>query len=54
MTVEDKENSLENKKEKIRLGGGKERIEKQHAKGKKTARERLDYLLDDGSFNELN
>ncbi|TDO69923.1 hypothetical protein DFR79_1401, partial [Halanaerobium saccharolyticum] len=30
MSVEDKENSLENKKDKIRLGGGQARIEKQH------------------------
>ncbi len=34
------------KKEKIHLGGGKKRIEKEHAKGKMTARERIDYLLD--------
>jgi propionyl-CoA carboxylase beta chain len=54
MSVEEKEKSLENKKEKIRLGGGQERIEKQHDKGKKTARERIEYLLDEGSFNELN
>ncbi len=32
---------------KVKLGGGKERIEKQHAKGKLTARERIGYLLDD-------
>src|SRR5271168_4869834 len=35
-----------------RLGGGKRRIEAQHAKGKLTARERLDILLDPGSFEE--
>ena len=34
-------------------GGGKERIEKQHAKGKLTARERIDLLLDRGSFEEI-
>ncbi len=33
----------------VKLGGGKTRIEKQHAQGKLTARERIDYLLDDGS-----
>ncbi|MFK5974019.1 MAG: carboxyl transferase domain-containing protein, partial [Flavobacteriaceae bacterium] len=33
---------------KVRLGGGKTRIEKQHALGKLTARERIDYLLDTG------
>ena len=36
-----------------RLGGGSERIERQHARGKLTARERLDYLLDPGTFYEL-
>ncbi len=37
-----------------RLGGGAERIERQHAAGKLTARERLDLLLDPGSFVELD
>ena len=32
---------------KVKLGGGEKRIEKHHAKGKMTARERIDYLLDD-------
>jgi len=36
------------------LGGGEARIAQQHAKGKLTARERLDLLLDDGSFTELD
>src|SRR5213082_3417262 len=36
------------------LGGGKKRIEAQHKKGKLTARERLDLLLDPGTFNELD
>ncbi len=35
-------------------GGGEERIEKQHEKGKKTARERIHYLVDDGTFRELD
>jgi len=35
-------------------GGGEQRIEQQHAKGKMTARERLDILLDEGSFTELD
>lgn len=34
---------------KVKLGGGKSRIEKQHALGKMSARERIDYLLDDGT-----
>lgn len=37
-----------------RAGGGEERIATQHDKGKLTARERLDILLDDGSFNEMD
>ena len=37
-----------------RLGGGVARVEKQHAAGKLTARERLDLLLDPGSFVELD
>ncbi|WP_136807106.1 carboxyl transferase domain-containing protein [Desulfosediminicola flagellatus] len=45
---------LREKKEKLALGGGKARIEKQHAKGKMTARERLEYLFDPGSFIELD
>ncbi|MFA5330340.1 MAG: acyl-CoA carboxylase subunit beta [Prolixibacteraceae bacterium] len=35
-------------------GGGKERIEKQHSSGKKTARERIEMLLDPGTFNEID
>jgi 3-methylcrotonyl-CoA carboxylase beta subunit len=41
--------AMERKLEKIYLGGGKSRIEKLHAKGKMTARERIDYLLDKDS-----
>jgi propionyl-CoA carboxylase beta chain len=37
-----------------RLGGGQKRIDAQHAKGKLTARERLDILLDEGSFEETD
>ncbi|MBU0966106.1 MAG: acyl-CoA carboxylase subunit beta [Proteobacteria bacterium] len=37
-----------------RLGGGQERIDRQHAQGKMTARERLDLLLDEGSFEEFD
>ncbi len=37
-----------------RLGGGKARVEKQHSAGKLTARERIEALLDPGSFNELD
>jgi len=37
-----------------KLGGGTEAVQRQHDKGKMTARERLDYLLDEGSFRELD
>ena len=43
---------LEDKKNRAQLGGGSKRIDSQHAKGKLTARERLEILLDDGSFEE--
>ena len=43
---------LEAKRARARLGGGEKRIAAQHAKGKLTARERIDLLLDDGTFEE--
>ena len=39
---------------KARMGGGEKAIEKQHARGKYTARERIDMLLDEGSFEEMD
>jgi len=54
MSTDKKHEELKKRKEKIEKGGGEKRIEKQHKRGKKTARERIEYLLDDGSFNELN
>ena len=39
---------------KARMGGGQERIDKQHAKGRMTARERIEMLLDPGSFEEFD
>jgi propionyl-CoA carboxylase beta chain len=44
---------LRQRRAEAELGGGEARIEQQHAKGKLTARERLDLLLDEGSFQEL-
>ncbi|MFO8098930.1 MAG: acyl-CoA carboxylase subunit beta [Salinibacter sp.] len=44
---------LERRRDEAAMGGGGERIERQHEKDKLTARERLDILLDDGSFEEL-
>ena len=43
---------LERKRAAARLGGGQKRIDAQHAKGKLTARERIELLLDEGSFEE--
>src|ERR1700750_232534 len=43
---------LEKKREAARLGGGERRIEAQHKKGKLTARERIELLLDEGTFEE--
>ena len=45
---------LKRRQRAARLGGGQERIDAQHAKGRLTARERLDVLLDPGSFEELD
>jgi propionyl-CoA carboxylase beta chain len=52
MSAERNKQLLE-KREKALLGGGKQRIEDQHKKGKLTARERIDLLLDEGSFEEI-
>src|SRR5687767_3280196 len=43
---------LEKKRDAARLGGGERRIEAQHKKGKLTARERIELLLDEGTFEE--
>src|SRR6202453_3658606 len=45
---------LDARRERARLGGGKERIAAQHAKGKLTARERIELLLDHDSFEEFD
>ena len=54
MTQEDRIAQLRKLREQTRLGGGRARIEKQHAAGKLTARERIDLLLDPGTFVELD
>ena len=51
---QEKINELIEKRACARLGGGEKAIEKQHAKGKYTARERIAQLLDEGSFEELD
>src|SRR5262245_44525125 len=45
---------LEKRRANARTGGGQKRIDAQHARGKLTARERLDLLLDEGSFEEFD
>jgi propionyl-CoA carboxylase beta chain len=45
---------LERRRQAARMGGGQRRIDAQHAKGKLTARERLEVLLDQGSFEEVD
>lgn len=54
MDAFDKLNELYEKRKIVQVGGGKERVAKQHQKGKWTARERIDYLVDEGTFMELN
>ncbi|MFN5347921.1 MAG: acyl-CoA carboxylase subunit beta, partial [Bacteroidota bacterium] len=51
--MSDKTVQLENQIALAQLGGGEKRIESQHKKGKLTARERLHFLLDDNSFEEI-
>ncbi|HKV58936.1 MAG TPA: carboxyl transferase domain-containing protein, partial [Ktedonobacteraceae bacterium] len=53
-TTQEKLEELHQLKEAAMLGGGVKRIEAQHKKGKLTARERIDLLLDPGTFNELD
>ena len=52
-SIEDKIHELEELNKQALIGGGLSRIEKQHAKGKLTARERVDLLLDPGTFQEI-
>lgn len=54
MAIEEKIKKLVELRAEARLGGGAKRMEAQHAKGKLTARERIDLLLDEGSFEELD
>jgi propionyl-CoA carboxylase beta chain len=54
MSHQKKIEDLRDRKAKSRLGGGKERIAAQHKRGRLTARERIDLLLDKGSFREID
>ncbi len=53
MAIEEHLQELHRWRQRALEGGGKERIQRQHAAGKLTARERVDLLLDKGSFNEV-
>ena len=54
MAMQDKINELLSLREKARLGGGQDKIDKQHDKGKYSARERILMFLDEGSFEEFD
>jgi len=54
MSIPKKLDDLKEKNRLAELGGGAERIEKQHQAGKLTARERVALLLDEGSFQEMD
>jgi len=54
MSLEDKIQQLQAKHQEAELGGGTERIQQQHERGKMTARERIHFLLDEGSFVEVD
>ncbi len=54
MDLKQKRTLLEEMNQSAESGGGQERIDKQHAQGKKTARERITSLLDPGTFNEID
>lgn len=54
MSVDPKLAKLHDMQAQARLGGGQDRIDRQHAKGKLTARERIEALLDPGTFREID
>ena len=54
MIIDPKLEKLYKLKQEAKLGGGQKRIDAQHKKGKLTARERIDLLLDEGSFEEMD
>jgi acetyl-CoA carboxylase carboxyltransferase component len=54
MSIQDRLDDLRRRKEQSALGGGQSRIDAQHARGKLTARERLNLLVDPGSFEEFD
>ena len=53
-STEERLQDLRNRKSRSEIGGGQERIDRQHKKGKMTARERIEILLDEGTFQEID
>ena len=53
-TTEERLRDLRNRKAQSEAGGGQARVDTQHNRGKLTARERIEILLDDGSFQEID
>jgi acetyl-CoA/propionyl-CoA carboxylase carboxyl transferase subunit len=54
VTMDDSIDDLRERRERARQGGGEERIQRQHDRGKLTARERLEYFFDDGTYHEFD
>ena len=54
MSNEERLKQLQALREQAKLGGGQDRVDAQHSRGKLTARERIHLLLDDGSFEEFD
>jgi len=54
VTMDERIEELREKRERALRGGGQDRIDAQHDRGKMTARERIDYFLDDDTFNEFD
>ena len=54
MSLQERFEELHRRHAAAELGGGDERVRRQHKAGKKTARERLDLLVDPGSFSEID
>ncbi len=54
MAADPRVDRLQEMREQARLGGGQARLDRQHAKGKLSARERIEGLLDPGTFRELD
>ncbi len=54
MSIEEKIEEIRRRNREAEMGGGQDRIDKQHEGGKMTARERIDYFMDKGTFVEVD